>query len=56
MEIDGKPWVAVKSGDFVLIPAGISQRIENTGTRDLIFECICLPRFTKDAYESLENT
>jgi mannose-6-phosphate isomerase-like protein (cupin superfamily) len=55
MEVGGNPWVNIKPGDFVVIPAGISQRIENTGTGDLIFECICLPRFTAGAYESLEK-
>lgn len=54
MEVGGKPWVNVRPGDFVVIPAGMSQRIENTDASDLIFECICLPRFTADAYEALE--
>lgn len=55
MEVGGKPWADVTAGDFIAIPAGTSQRIENTGVDDLIFECICLPRFTVDAYESLEE-
>jgi mannose-6-phosphate isomerase-like protein (cupin superfamily) len=54
MEIGGKPWFEVAPGDFLAIPAGISQRIENTGPEDLIFQCICMPRFLPDNYESLE--
>jgi mannose-6-phosphate isomerase-like protein (cupin superfamily) len=46
---------AVGAGDVVAIPAGVGQRIRNTGSADLHFQCICLPRFTAGAYESLEN-
>jgi mannose-6-phosphate isomerase-like protein (cupin superfamily) len=44
----------VGSGDVVIIPPGVTQRITNTGDRDLVFYCICTPRFTPDCYESLE--
>ena len=44
---------AVKVGDVVPIPAGTSQQIENTGDSDLVFQCICLPRFTSASYEPL---
>lgn len=50
----GKP-VSVRRGDFVRIPAGTSQQIENTGSEDLIFECVCMPRFTPGCYEPLEE-
>ena len=36
-------------------PAGTAQRITNTGESDLIFLCVCMPRFTPDSYESLEE-
>ena len=55
MEVGEAPWVNLTPGDYVAIPAGVSQRIENTGPDDLIFECVCLPRFTADAYHSLEE-
>ena len=45
---------AVKPGDVVVIPSQVSQRITNTGERDLVFYCICSPRFTPECYESLE--
>ena len=44
----------VRPGDIVVIPAGASQRIANTGIRDLVFYCVCSPRFTPACYESLE--
>jgi mannose-6-phosphate isomerase-like protein (cupin superfamily) len=40
--------------DIVVIPAGMPQQITNTGDTDLIFYCICTPRFTPDCYEPLE--
>jgi mannose-6-phosphate isomerase-like protein (cupin superfamily) len=44
----------VGPGDVVAIPAGVSQRITNTGTTDLVFLCICTPPFTPDCYVDLE--
>ncbi len=44
----------VVPGDIVVIPAGVSQSIRNTGPRDLVFYCVCTPRFTPDCYESLD--
>ena len=41
-------------GDVVIIPALCPQSISNIGTEDLIFLAICSPRFTVEAYESLE--
>ena len=39
---------------FVRIPAGVRQRIRNTGPTDLVFLCICTPRFEQSAYRELE--
>lgn len=44
----------VRPGDVVVIPAGISQSIANTGASDLVFYCICSPRFTPGCYEALD--
>jgi mannose-6-phosphate isomerase-like protein (cupin superfamily) len=44
----------VAAGDVVVIPAGVSQKIENDGKVDLVFYAICSPRFTVEAYEQLE--
>jgi len=37
-------------GDVIVIPAGTSQKIINTGKADLVFYCVCTPRFTQDCY------
>jgi mannose-6-phosphate isomerase-like protein (cupin superfamily) len=44
----------VAPGDVVLIPPGVRQRITNIGSVDLIFYCVCTPRFEPSAYHSLE--
>ncbi|PWB62199.1 MAG: cupin domain-containing protein, partial [Betaproteobacteria bacterium] len=49
-----EPEKAVGPGDVVVIPAGVAQSIRNLGDRDLVFHCICTPRFTPDCYESLD--
>jgi mannose-6-phosphate isomerase-like protein (cupin superfamily) len=48
------PPTPVKPGDVVIIPEGTSQRIRNDGRTDLIFYCVCTPRFTPACYEALE--
>jgi mannose-6-phosphate isomerase-like protein (cupin superfamily) len=55
MEVGGGPQIEVGPGDTVEIPAGVSQRITNTGNDDLRLQCVCLPRFTPDCYQSLES-
>jgi mannose-6-phosphate isomerase-like protein (cupin superfamily) len=45
----------VTGGDLVVIPAGISQRISNIGKTDLVFYCICTPKFTAECYSDEEN-
>ena len=54
MEVGGGTSFAVGPGDTVIIPAGTSQRISNTGNGDLKFQCVCMPRFTEASYEALE--
>ncbi|MFC3550084.1 cupin domain-containing protein [Lysobacter cavernae] len=44
----------VGEGDVVVIPSGMSQQIANIGPSDLLFYCICSPRFAPDCYETLE--
>lgn len=45
----------IKVGDQAVIPAGAPQRIENTGSVDLEFYCLCTPRFFPNAYVNLEE-
>jgi len=44
----------VAAGDVVSIPKFAAQQIENFGTADLIFLCVCAPKFLLDCYTSLE--
>jgi len=55
IEVGGDPPVELQPLDVVLIPAGTSQRITNTGSGDLVFLCICTPRFEPAAYVDLES-
>ncbi|HEX6310695.1 MAG TPA: cupin domain-containing protein [Acidimicrobiia bacterium] len=48
------PPAEVGPGDVVLIPAGARQQITNVGESDLVFYCVCTPRFRPEAYEALE--
>lgn len=45
----------IVAGDQAVIPAGAPQRIENTGSVDLEFYCLCTPRFFPAAYVNLEQ-
>lgn len=53
MEVDNYRF-AVSEGDNVVIPAGVPQRITNNGDSDLVFYCICTPRFQPECYVNLE--
>ena len=44
----------VGPSDVVIIPEGTPQQISNVGDTDLVFYCVCTPRFSPDCYESLE--
>ena len=45
--------VPVGPGDVVVIPAGVPQQIANPGPDDLVFACVCTPRFRTEVYEAL---
>jgi mannose-6-phosphate isomerase-like protein (cupin superfamily) len=55
MEVGDLPPTDVSPGDTVFIPAGVRQRITNTGAADLIFYCVCTPPFTPACYRDLES-
>ncbi len=44
----------VQTGDIVVIPPAVRQRITNMGTEDLLFYAICTPRFTPACYAALD--
>ena len=45
---------SVVAGDIVAIPRGVPQKIQNDGNRDLLFLCVCTPKFSQECYTSLE--
>ena len=53
MEVDAQE-KDISSGSIVQIPRGVSQRVCNTGDQDLIFFCVCTPRFTPETYSTDE--
>lgn len=55
VEVEGLPPTLVEPGDVVVIPAGRTQRIENVGDTDLVFYCICTPRFEPEHYRDREG-
>ena len=55
VEVGDLPAQEVGPGDVVLIPPDCRQRIGNIGDKELVFLCICSPRFFPDAYEDLEK-
>ena len=46
----------VTTGDLIIIPADVSQRISNIGKTDLVFYCICTPKFTAESYRDNEES
>lgn len=46
--------IAVWPGDVLYIGQGVPQRIQASSVDDLVFYCVCTPRFRPDCYEALE--
>lgn len=55
VEVGDLPPQQVGSGDVVIIPPGDRQRMNNTGTTDLVFLAICTPPFTEKVYVDAET-
>jgi mannose-6-phosphate isomerase-like protein (cupin superfamily) len=55
VEVGDLPPAEVGPGDVVIIPPKTPQRITNTGSGDLIFLCICTPRFLYEDYETIPD-
>jgi mannose-6-phosphate isomerase-like protein (cupin superfamily) len=47
------PPADLEPGDVVVIPAGTPQQVTNTGSDDLVFYCVCTPRFKQEGYMPL---
>jgi len=54
MTVGGDPPFPVGPGEIVAIPKHVAQCIENTGSTDLLFVCVCTPKFSQECYTSLE--
>jgi mannose-6-phosphate isomerase-like protein (cupin superfamily) len=54
VEVDGIE-TEVRPGDVVLVPRDTTQRIRNSGDEDLVFLCLCTPRFEPRHYEDREG-
>ena len=52
VEVGDLPPTDVSAGHVVRIPANVPQRITNIGDEDLVFLCVCTPRFVQRAYIS----
>jgi len=53
VEIGRQASVRVAAMDVVVIPAAVPQRIRNIADTDLVFLCICTPRFESEKYRQL---
>jgi mannose-6-phosphate isomerase-like protein (cupin superfamily) len=50
VEIGSDPPMLMRPLDVAIVPAGATQRITNIGRTDLVFLCICTPRFRPENY------
>ena len=54
MQINNAEVKLLGSGDLAFIKRGSSQKITNVSDTDLVFLCVCTPRFRLDGYENKE--
>lgn len=50
MRLGDDPAFDIGPGDTVTIPQHTPQCVANTGETDLVFLCLCSPRFLQDCY------
>ena len=55
MELNQTERFMIKPGDTVIIPPNCPQRVRNTGHQELVFLCLCTPRFEPEHYINLED-
>jgi len=55
VEVEGLEATEVEAGDVVVIPAGRTQCITNPEDTDLVFYCVCTPRFEQRHYHDVEG-
>lgn len=54
MRVTNRDPFIVRPGDVVCVEKSTAQQITNSGKSDLIFLCVCVPRFSQECYTSLE--
>jgi len=54
MRVGDEPPFGVGPGDTVAIGKHVAQQVTNMGHEDLVFLCVCAPRFSQEGYTSLE--
>ena len=54
MRIGDREPFPVAPGDTVKIPKHSAQQITSSGGDDLVFLCVCVPRFWRESYTPLE--
>jgi mannose-6-phosphate isomerase-like protein (cupin superfamily) len=54
VKVGEAPAESVLPYDIVHIAPDVSQEITNTGNEDLVFLCVCTPRFKQAAYTELD--
>ncbi|MGI9223325.1 MAG: cupin domain-containing protein [Woeseiaceae bacterium] len=54
MRVGDEPAFDVRPGHTATIPKHVAQQITNTGQEDLIFLCVCTPKFSQKCYTPLE--
>ena len=52
LDKDGTHVTGLLPDDFEILDNGVPQRITNIGDEDLVFLCVCTPRFVQRAYIS----
>jgi mannose-6-phosphate isomerase-like protein (cupin superfamily) len=55
VEVEGLEPAEVRAGDVVRIPPNALQRVTNIGREDLVFYCVCSPRFQYENYEEAKT-
>ncbi len=55
VEVGDMPPSVVGPGDVVSIPPAVRQRITCLGDQDLVFLCVCTPRYAPGCYEDLDG-
>lgn len=54
MRVANREPFVVRPGDTIAVGKNTAQQVTNSGNSDLVFLCVCVPRFSQECYTSLE--